>query len=148
MDTLIRGAVIYVFLLLVFRIAGKRSLSSMTTFDFVLVLIISETVQQALIDSDNSMTNAALLVLTLVGVDIAMSFVKERFPKLEKMLDSSPVVIIHSGDQQEYKMKKERVDEADILFAARQQEGIGRLDEIDYAVVEQSGDITVIPKKK
>jgi uncharacterized membrane protein YcaP (DUF421 family) len=147
MDSLIRGAVIYVFLLVIFRIAGKRALSSMTTFDFVLVLIISETVQQALIDSDNSMTNAVLLVLTLVGFDIAMSHVKTRFPSFEKMLDSSPVVVVHSGDQQEYKMKKERVDEADILFAARHQEGISRLDEIDYAIVEQSGDITVIPKK-
>ena len=74
MDSVIRGAVVYLFVLLIFRIAGKRALSEVTTFDLVLTLIISEAIQQALIDSDNSITNAFLILVTQVGLDVLFSF--------------------------------------------------------------------------
>jgi uncharacterized membrane protein YcaP (DUF421 family) len=147
MDSVIRGVVVYMFLLLVFRISGKRSLASITTFDFVLVLILSETVQQALIDNDNSFTNAALLVVTIMGIDVLLSHVKSWSPKLDRILDSAPVVVIKEGEILRGRMAQERVDDADILTAARESQGISRLDEIDYAVVEQSGGITVVPKR-
>jgi uncharacterized membrane protein YcaP (DUF421 family) len=147
MDTVIRALCVYVFLLVVLRISGKRTLSNMTPFDFVLVLILSETVQQAMIDDDNSMTNALLLVTTLIGLDVLLSLLKNRFPALERLIDSTPVVVMQDGELNRDRMKGERVGEDDILSAARQQEGVGRLDEIDYAVVEQTGDITIIPKR-
>jgi uncharacterized membrane protein YcaP (DUF421 family) len=147
MDTVIRALCVYAFLLIVLRISGKRTLSNMTPFDFVLVLILSETVQQAMIDDDNSMTNAVLLVTTLIGVDVLLSLLKGRFPALERLIDSTPVVVMQDGELKRERMKGERVGEDDILSAARQQEGVGRLDEIDYAVVEQNGDITIIPKR-
>ena len=147
MDSVIRGLSVYIFLLIILRISGKRSLSSMTPFDFVLVLILSETVQQAMIDNDSSMTNALLLVVTLIGFDILLSVLKLKIPALAKAIDSTPVLVMKEGKMQRSCMKAERVDEQDILSAARAQEGIGRLDEIDYAIVEQNGDISVIPKK-
>ncbi|MGQ0815805.1 MAG: DUF421 domain-containing protein [Gemmatimonadota bacterium] len=147
MDSVIRALFVYVFLMVVLRISGKRSISSMTTFDFVLVLILSETVQQALIDNDNSMTNAALLVLTLVGLDVLLSVLKTKSTLLAKIVDSTPVIIIRQGEILWDRMKLERVDEDEILAAARERAGISRLDQIDYAIVEQSGDITVIPKR-
>ena len=148
MDTVIRGVVVYLFLLLVLRISGKRSLSSITVFDFVLVLILSETVQQAMIDNDNSMTNAFLLVLTLIGFDVLLSLTKRKFRRVERIIDGTPVLVIREGEILWERMHKERVDDGDILAAARELAGISRLDEIDYAVVEQSGNITVIPKRK
>jgi uncharacterized membrane protein YcaP (DUF421 family) len=146
MDSVIRAFCVYFFLLLVLRISGKRTLSNMTPFDFVLVLILSETVQQAMIDDDNSMTNSFLLVLTLIGLDVLLSLVKEKFPKFARLMDSTPVVIMQDGEIKRDRMKAERVEEDDVLSAARKQEGISRLDEIDYAVVEQNGDITIVPK--
>ena len=77
MDAVIRATVAYVFLLLVLRLSGKRTLAQVTTFDFVLLLIISEATQQALVDSDNSMINAAILVSTLAGINILMSLLKQ-----------------------------------------------------------------------
>lgn len=147
MDSVIRGVLVYLFVLLVFRIAGKRSLSSISTFDLVLTLIISETLQQALIDNDNSMTNAALLVLTLVGIDIGMSLLKRQFPRLEQIMDSSPAVLMKGGRLQHQVLEMERVDEEDLVNSAREQEGISRLDEINYAVLEKGGQISVIPKR-
>lgn len=148
MDSVLRGAAVYFFLLIAFRVAGKRTLANITTFDFILILIISETVQQAMIDNDNSMTNAMLLVVTLVSVDMMLSLVKRKFKKVEQVLDGTPVLIIREGEMLRDRMAKERVDEDDILHAARERQGISRLDEIDYAIIEASGGITIIPKKK
>ncbi len=146
MDTIIRGAIVYVVVLLIFRISGKRTLASINTFDLVLTLIISETLQQALIDDDNSMTNAFLLVLTLVGLDILLSLLKRKFPALERALDSVPAVVVKGGALQRQSLNRERVDEEDLLSAARMHHGISTMEEIDYAVVEKSGDITIVPK--
>jgi uncharacterized membrane protein YcaP (DUF421 family) len=148
MDSIIRGITVYLFVLLIFRIAGKRALSSISTFDLVLTLIISETLQQAMIDDDNSMTNAFLLVMTLVGIDIMMSVIKRHVPAIDRWVESSPAVLIKSGRLQREVLKRERVDETDIIIAGREKQGLSELDDIDYAVLEKSGEITVIPKRE
>ena len=145
MHAVIRGLVVYLVVLLIFRLSGKRSLAQVTTFDLVLTLIISECVQQALIGDDYSMTHAFLLVLTLVGLDILLSVLKQRSPTLERILDGLPLVVVDNGKLQRARMERERVDEADILQAARLRLGVRSLDDIDHAVVEASGGISVIP---
>ena len=147
MDSVLRAAAVYVVLPVVFRLAGKRSLASITTFDLVLTLIISEAIQQALLDNDNSMTNAFLVVFTLIGMNIALSLLKQRSARAETLLDGAPVVIMEDGRLHRDRMDEERVDEADILVAAREKQGLSRLDEIRYAVVEQSGGISIIPRR-
>jgi uncharacterized membrane protein YcaP (DUF421 family) len=146
MDSVLRGAFTYVFVWLVFRLAGKRSLSETTTFDFVLLLIISETTQAALIAKDNSMTNSILLVTTMVGLDIALSLWKQRSETVERFFDGAPLVILQGGQFHSDRMNKERIDENDVLSAARRLRGLKRLDQIEYAVLERDGRITIIPK--
>jgi uncharacterized membrane protein YcaP (DUF421 family) len=148
MDAIIRSLAIYVVLLVVFRIAGKRSLSQITTFDFVLLLVIGEATQQALLGDDFSVTNGFLVIVSLIGIDIAMSLVKQRSKTVEKWLDSTPLVILEDGKPLEDRMEKARLDEADILSRARELQGLERLDQIKCAVLERSGGITVIPKQK
>ena len=146
MDAVLRGAAIYLFLLLLFRIAGKRSLSQITTFDFVLLLIIAEATQQGLLGNDFSVTNAVLVIVTLVGLDIGLSLWKERSKTMEQLIDGVPLVIIEDGRPLKDRMSKARVDEGDILTAARELQRLERLDQIKYAVLERSGGISVIPK--
>lgn len=148
MDAILRGVVVYLLLLIIFRIAGRRSLAEITTFDLVLTLIISESIQQALIDGDDSLTNAFLVVIALIGTDIVLSQVKLRWPRVEHVLQGLPLVILEHGKPLTERMNRERVDEQDILHAARQQEGLRSLEDLDYAVLETSGDITVVPKKQ
>jgi uncharacterized membrane protein YcaP (DUF421 family) len=148
MESVFRGLIVYVFLFIVFRVAGKRTLAQMTPFDLVLTLIISETVQQALVDSDHSLTNAFLLVLTLVGTAILLSILKQKSPIIEKLLDSVPVLVIEKGETHRDRMERIRVDDSDIISSGRQQQGLKSLDEIDFAVVENDGKITVIPKQR
>ena len=147
MDAIARGAVVYLVLLVLFRIVGKRTLAETGAFDFVLLLIIAEAIQQALIDGDNSMTNAFLVVLTLLGLNVAFSLVKQRSWLVERLIDDVAVVILEDGRPLKDRMDKARVDERDILQAARQQEGLERLDQIKYAVLERSGGISVVPKQ-
>jgi uncharacterized membrane protein YcaP (DUF421 family) len=142
MDTVIRACFVYFLLLLIFRIAGKRTLGEITTFDFVLTLIISEAIQQALVDSDHSMTNAFLLVVTLVGLNVLMSLIKQRSRPVERLIEDTPVIILEKDKLHRDRMDQERVDDADILAAARELQGISRLDQIQYAVVEKDGKIT------
>src|SRR6186713_643614 len=119
MESIIRGLIVYVLLLVVFRIAGKRTLSEATSFDLVLLLIISETTQQAMVDGDHSMTNGAILILTLVGSDILLSLFKQWFPALEAVLDGTAVILIRNGRVLQERLRRERIDVNDILEAAR-----------------------------
>jgi uncharacterized membrane protein YcaP (DUF421 family) len=146
MDSVWRAAAVYAFLLILFRISGKRSLAQVTTFDFILMLIISEAVQQAMVGNDHSMTNAALLVMTLVGLDIGLSLWKQRSQTVAKLLDDVPLVVVEDGRLLKERLDRCRVDEDDILAAAREQRGVERLEQIKYAVLERSGGITVIAK--
>lgn len=148
MDSVLRGLLTYVFVALIFRVAGKRSLAEMTSFDFVLLLIISETTQSALADTDNSMTNSLILVVTMVGMDVLLSLVKQRFKTAEKVIDSVPLVILEDGKPIKERLDKSRVDEQDILAAARTLQGLERLDQIKYAVLECNGGISIIPKEE
>lgn len=146
MEPIIRGLVVYGFLLVVFRIAGKRTLSEATSFDLVLALIISETVQQAMVNSDHSMTTSMILILTLVGTDIGLSLVKQRLPAVETIIEGKSVLVVDNGQFIEANMQLERIDSDDILEAAREQRGIEDFAQIKYAVVERGGQITIVPK--
>jgi uncharacterized membrane protein YcaP (DUF421 family) len=147
MEPVIRALVVYLFLLVVFRISGKRTLSETSSFDLILLLIISETTQQAMVDGDHSMTNAALLVITLVSLDVLLSLVKRWSPSVESWLDGLPLIILRNGKPLEDRMHRERVDEADILEAGREKFGLKSLEEMEYAVLERHGDISVVPKR-
>lgn len=148
MNAVTRGVLVYLLLLIVFRLSGKRTLSQTTPFEFVLLLIISETIQQALVGNDHSITNGLLLALTLVSLSIAMSLLKQWSPRADKLLDGLPVVLMEKGRLMRDRMDKVRVDEEDILEAGRALQAVERLDQIEYAVLERSGDVTVIPKPK
>ncbi len=147
MDSVLRAIVVYLFLLAIFRIAGKRSLANITTFDLVLTLIISESIQQTLTGADSSMTNALLLITTFVGLDVILSVLKHRFSRIDRLLDGVPLVLIRAGEMLQERMNKERVDQQEILTSARMQRGVNRLTDIECAVLENGGQISVIAKE-
>ena len=147
MDAVLRAAVIYGFLLVIFRIAGERTLASLTTFDFVLLLIIAEATQQGLIGDDFSVTKALLLVTTLVGIDVGLSLLKDRSRLLHKLIEGVPLVLVADGKVLADRMQRARVDEDDVLQAARERQGVESMDQIKYAVLERTGEISIVPKR-
>lgn len=148
MDMIARGACIYAVVWLLFRLAGRRTMAQMTTFDFVLLLICGEATQQGLLGTDFSLTNAAFVLITLIGIDLALAAVRARFPRLERYVEGLPTVIMKNGAPLHDRMKRERVDEGDILHQARQAHGLANLDQVRHAVLESSGGISVIPQEK
>lgn len=147
MDSVIRGLAVYLFLLLIFRVAGKRALSQTTTFDLVLLLIISEVTQQAMVRNDHSLTNGFMLIVTLIATDIFLSVLKRRFPRLGRLLDDAPLVIVRDGKPLKERMAKARVTQEDILASARQNHGLENMDQVRHAVVETDGEIAIIPER-
>jgi uncharacterized membrane protein YcaP (DUF421 family) len=148
MDTLVRAVVMYATLLVILRSSGKRSLAETTTFDFVLVLVLGEVTQQALTGDDFSLTNGIVLIATLVGIDMTLSFVKQRWPRIDRLVEGLPLVIVEHGRPLEERMRKSRVDTTEVLEAARQLQGLQRLDQIRYAVLERNGEISIIPESR
>lgn len=148
MDAVLSALAIYVFLLVLFRIGGKRTLGQTTTFDFVLLLIIAETTQQALLGDDFSLTTAFLLITTLIVLDILLSLLKRKWPKLDRLVEGVPMIIVEHGKPLWDRMQKARVDESDVLTAARELQGLKRMDQIEYAVLERSGGISIVPKRE
>jgi uncharacterized membrane protein YcaP (DUF421 family) len=146
MASVVRAFVIYLFVFVVFRISGQRTLAQITTFDFVLLLIIGEATQQGLLGDDFSVTNAFVVVGTLILTDIAMSLAQKRFPALERLVEGLPVVLIDNGQKVDLHMKRSRVSEADILERARQSQGLESLDQVKYAVLERDGSISIVPR--
>jgi len=148
MDIIIRSAVIYFALLILLRITGNRSLSQITVFDFILLLIISEAAQNGLVGNDYSITNSLLIISTLVAIDIGLSKVKSWLPRMERFIEGTPLLLVRDGAVLRDHLKNAGVDEDDILEAGRKLQGLQRLDEIKYAVLERDGDITIVPQQR
>ena len=144
--TLPRVGAIYGFLLVVFRLAGKRTLAQMTSFDLLLVLVIGDATQQALIGDDFTRGTAFVAVGSLVLLDAGLGFLKTRWPAVDRIVDGLPLVLVEHGTPLADRMAREGIDLGDILAAAREQQGLRGLDEIDFAVLERSGGLSIIPR--
>ena len=148
MDMVFRALAIYLFLVVVFKVAGRRALLQMTSFDLILLLIISEATQQALLGQDFSVTGAMITITTLVGVDIIFGLMKKYFSPVENILDGTPVILVENGVPLADKLKKVDVSCDDILVSARQNNGITGISDIKYAILERNGHISIIPFEK
>jgi len=148
MEPILRGAAIYLIVWLLMRITGKRSLAQVTIFDFVLLLMIGEVTQQALLGNDFSVPNAFLAILTLIGIDMVVTLASHRWPAFNKFANDVPLVLIEDGRVIHDRLQKSRVSEDDILAQARMTQGLERMDQIKYAVLERSGGISVVPRSE
>ncbi|MGF6593735.1 DUF421 domain-containing protein [Pseudomonas sp. 2835] len=147
MDSVFRAAAMYLALLVLFKIAGRRSLSDLTTFDLVLLMIIGEATQQALLGDDFSFTNAVLVIVTLIALDVGMSLAKQRSRKLARVIDGNATLVVEHGRFLHQRMREARLTEEDILESARANQGLERVKQIKYAIVERNGKISIISEE-
>lgn len=145
MESVLSALVVYAVILLMTRISGRRTLSQVTVFDFVLVLLIADTSQNVLVGTDGSVTNAIVLIAVLILTDVVLTLTKSRFRWINLLVDGAPTVLIREGVADRNAMTQSRVGMEDILQSARMQHGILREDEIGWAVLETSGNISIVP---
>lgn len=148
MENVLRAAIMYVFLFIIFKISGRKTLLEMNIFDFILVLIISEATQQALLGEDFSIMGAMITIGTLIFIDKSLGFLENKSPTFNLWLNGSPIILIENGKILDQRLRKCSLTEDEIMVVARQQEGIVSLDEIKFAILEKNGKISIIPYKK
>jgi uncharacterized membrane protein YcaP (DUF421 family) len=141
-EKMIRPIVVYVFLVLSLRIFGKRELSSINPFDFVVLLTLSNTVQNAIIGDDNTVSGGLLGAFTL----LMMNYLTVRFifkhRRLDQLVEGSPTTLIQNGVIQKNNLAKELLTEVELTTVAHRQ-GFGGLDEVDSCILEPGGNFYV-----
>ena len=147
MDIALRSIVVFFFVFLVMRIVGRRELSSLEPFDLILLVVLGDSVQQSLTQDDYSVTGAFIVVSTIAALQVFMSYVNFRVPRLRPILDGEPIVIVQDGKVIERNTKRERLTIEDIAEAARTHQ-IASLDDVQWAVLETSGEMSFIEKQK
>jgi uncharacterized membrane protein YcaP (DUF421 family) len=144
-DLVIRAAIVFFAIFLVTRIVGRRELSTMEPFDLILLIITGDLMQQAVTQSDFSLTGALTVLATIALLTVALSYVSFKVPRLRPVLDGEPLVLVHDGEVIERNLRRERITIDELLAAARQQQ-IASLRQVRLAVLETSGAISFIPR--
>jgi uncharacterized membrane protein YcaP (DUF421 family) len=145
-EKVVRAVVIYLFLVIALRLVGKRELSQLNTLDFVVLLAVSNAVQNGLIGSDNSVTGALAGALTLFVVDGALAYLLFRNLRMRTLVEGTPTVLIDHGEVIEQALRKEELNREDLL-AALQSSGAATFDEVERASLEPSGKVVFVPKE-
>jgi uncharacterized membrane protein YcaP (DUF421 family) len=146
MDLTIRAVVLFFFVFLITRIIGRRELSSLEPFDLILLIVMGDAIQQGLTQDDYSVTGALIVIGTFAILQVLVSYLSFRFPRLRPALDGEPLVIVQDGKAIEKNMRRERITLEEVMVEARQQQ-VASLDDVAWAVLETSGKVSIIPKK-
>lgn len=142
-EKIIRPIIVYVFLIIGLRLAGKRELAQLNPFDLVVLLTLSNTVQNAIIGSDNSLSGGIIGAIALLSVNYALVRFIHKFHKFEAIIQGKPTVLVDKGEIQWENMHKELICE-DELLATIHRQGIENVDQVEKAVLESSGAVSVI----
>ena len=145
MDLVLRAIFLYFFVFAITRVIGRRELSSLAPFDIILLIVAGDAIQQGLTQDDYSLTGAVLVVGTFAALQLLTSYASFRVVRLRPLLEGEPIVIVQDGKILERNMKRERLTAEEIAEEARQQQ-IPSLDQVAWAVLETSGQISFIQK--
>ena len=146
LEKIIRAATVYIFLLVALRLTGKRQLGQMSSFDLVVLLILSNIVQNAMIGNDNSITGGVIGATTILALNYVMARVVLANKGFERLVEGSPTVLIHNGKVIEANMRRERLTR-DELMAALRRLGILGVEEVRVALLEETGAITAVKRE-
>lgn len=146
METLVRVAVIYLFIIFGLRVMGKREFSQLSTVELVTLMLIPEIVSEALTGEDSSITNALVGVSTILLLVFFTSLWMHRSPRVEAVVSGSPVVLVRNGQIDEDRMNRERVSPGE-LYSEMHLSGVERLAEIRWAILEPDGKIAIITER-
>ncbi len=145
MDLVIRATVVFFFIFLITRIAGRRELSSLEPFDVILLVVLGDLVQQGITQSDQSVTGTLIVISTVTLLSVGVSWASFRSGKIRLVSEGEPIVLVQDGRIIERNLRRERLTRGDVEEAARGQQVVS-LGDVRWAILEKEGSISFITK--
>jgi uncharacterized membrane protein YcaP (DUF421 family) len=144
-ELIVRSVIIYAFLIVLLRVTGKRQVGQLAPFDLVLLLVLSNSVQNSINAGDNSLVGGLISASTLVGLNFLVGVATYRSKKIEAVIEGHPLVLIHNGKLIEEVMARAQLTHQE-LHAALRQAGCASVEEVHSAILENNGAISVVPR--
>lgn len=143
MAAVIRAMFGYCFLVFMVRVVGRRPGKQLTPFEFVLIFFLGGLILTCMVQDDRSFTNAICSIITIAIMHFIIAWLRARSPGFGRIADGTPLVLLARGEWRSDTMSRMRIQDDDVMAAARDK-GLERLDQIEYAVLERNGEITII----
>ena len=144
-ELIVRAIIVYVFLIVLLRLTGKRQIGQLAPFDLVLLLVLSNSVQNSMNGGDNSLIGGIISATTLIALNFALGTLTFRSKRMERLIEGQPEVLIHNGRLFEKTMARAQLTHHE-LNAALRQAGCSTIAEVHCAILENNGTITVTPR--
>lgn len=144
-EHIVRAAIVYIFLFVLLRFIGKKHVGELSPFDLIVLLILSETVQNAMIGQDTSLIGGLISAATLLVLAQVMSFLTWRSKRAERIIDGAPKVLVRHGHRRGDTMKQEQISIAELMEAMRR-EGLSNIADVRAAVLENDGTISILKR--
>ena len=145
-EFILRGIIIYIFLIILLRVTGKRQIGQMSPFDLVLLLVLSNAVQNSMNGGDNSVIGGMISAATLVAINWLVGLLTYKSKRVERMVEGRPEVLIHNGRLFQKVMEREKLTHHELMSALREA-GCDAIDDVHVAFVENDGTISVVQKR-
>jgi len=143
----LRALAIYVLVILLIRLSGKRAVGQFTPFDLVMLILLGNAVQNGINGGDNSLTGAAIMATTLIALNYAVAWLTSRSARAERLVEGAPVVIARDGKLFEKVLRREMISSRDFEESLRMN-NVEDVSEVELALLETNGSISVVPKKR
>jgi uncharacterized membrane protein YcaP (DUF421 family) len=145
MDIVVRAVVLYLFVLFVMRVIGRRELSSLGAVDLVLLIVLGDAIQQGLTQDDYSVTGAVIAISTIAAMQVLVSYVSFRSRRVRKVLEGHPIVVIQDGKLLEQNLRRQRIT-ADELAEEMRMQSIASFEDVQWGILESNGSVSFVKK--
>jgi uncharacterized membrane protein YcaP (DUF421 family) len=146
MDIVFRAIILWAFIVFIMRVTGRRELSSLSAIDLVLLIVLGDAIQQGLTQDDYSVTGAFIAVSTIAVLQVGSSYLSFRSSGARRVLEGLPIVVVEDGKLITDNLNRERMTQDELAEEMRKQQ-IASFDEVEWAIVETSGNISFIKKQ-
>ena len=143
MDLVLRAVALYIFVLILMRMVGRRELSSLTPVDLVLLVVLGDALQQGLTQDDYSVTGAIIVITTIALLQVLTSYITYLSRRAKKVIDGDPIVILEDGALIERNLRRQRLRPEDVAEEMRLQ-GIGNFTEVRWGILESNGSFSFV----
>ena len=145
-EFILRGAIVYAFLLVLLRLTGKRQVGQLAPFDLVLLLVLSNAVQNSMNGGDNSLVGGLISATRLVLLNYGVGYLTFRNKKVESLIEGHPLLLVHNGTLYPEVLRQAQMTRHE-LDAALRQAGCGCVEEVHTAILENNGSVSVTPRR-